>query len=121
MWCGGRKLADRFAITGDGRGGSGHPPGRGVISVRTLSTYAITIEPGVSTMKIRQLGSLAVIASLILIAIDSPWSFAASGVFALLGIGLRIEAAIVDGGKPKAPERPTRLTQRSDALGDHHY
>ncbi len=40
-------------------------------------------------------GTLLIVCSLLLVAIDAPWAFAASGVFALIGIGLRIEAAII--------------------------
>jgi hypothetical protein len=50
-------------------------------------------------------GTFFIGCSLLLLAIDAPWAFAASGVLALIGIGLRIEAALGAGLKRSDEQR----------------
>jgi hypothetical protein len=43
---------------------------------------------------VRAIGTVLVIAGCVLAVINHPWSWAVAGVFAGVGVGLRIEAAI---------------------------
>ncbi len=59
----------------------------------------------------RNAGTLLIVIGCVSVLFNNPWAYAIAGVFAFVGVGLRVEAAITDLA-PRSVEDRTRAGTR---------